>query len=279
MTYKLVVAVADPFGARRIGANVGAALLFRHRHAHGRGLFVRRRNEVGIIGVCRDARDPFIRRRRLVPERRNRRISHRHGTADPAVGLPHEIHERRVQNVAGLFCRPCGAGDAGFKAERHQVMIGGVEFDLVEPAAIAIKALELGRIGVRLARPLGGFASAATGAEGAQMFGVGVAVMGVKRVPERRVCCEKVNVFEGWRLVRDVVGLKVGAGPVMGVRHYAISGSSYSSYSNLTCSVRVMCSPGATILSALRHVQGKRSNGGISDRPVRSGRHRGGPDA
>ena len=151
---QLIFVVDNMGGDSGVGANIRAALFFSHRHADGRGFLVGGRHEMRIVIACENARDPLLRDRRLMTQRRHRRIGHSHWAADTRFRAGLHEHHRRMSGVAARLCGPGQRGKTGRKAQLHQMMIGGMKLDFVEAVAIAVETDKLRRVGVRLPRPV-----------------------------------------------------------------------------------------------------------------------------
>ena len=105
---ELVLAVADRLGARRVGADVGAALLLGHRHAAERAALPGRRAQAGVVLERREPRLPLgreLRAARAAPA--PPRTSSRCGHVWPASTCAIEREERRAGDVrAGARLAP-----------------------------------------------------------------------------------------------------------------------------------------------------------------------------
>src|SRR5215470_10983797 len=107
--------------------------------------------------------------------------------------------------MSGHNRAPGGGGRAGFYPQRHEPMIGGVEFDFIDSLSIAIECLELRRIFVRLRGPRGGLGRTGSGAKSRKPFCVRLSTRGRDSSLKRLVGREQVHVLE-WRwLVGDLV--------------------------------------------------------------------------
>ena len=200
-------------GARRVGAHVGAALFLRHRHADGdAGLFGLAGREAGSYLPARMRGSHSFATSGSMAQRRQRGIGHRHRAADAGLGLRHQEFDGRMQHMAGLGPAPRRRGDARFEAQRHEFMIGGMEFHLVDALAVAIEGFELRRVPVGLHRPVRDFGRARARAEFGEALRVHRAARMTQRVLQRCIGREQIDVFEGRRLVRDLMGLEIGAG-------------------------------------------------------------------
>ena len=81
-----------------------------------------------------------------------------------------EEEERRMQGVACFFHVPRRAGDAGLQPQRHQLMVGGVEFHFVDAPAIAVVGVEHRGDAIGLRAPRLRFGAAHARAERCQTF-------------------------------------------------------------------------------------------------------------
>ena len=151
---------AERHGPGCIGAHIGAALLLGHEHAdRGAGLF-RPRNVALVVGGREHARDPLVAGAGIGAQHRDHRIGHRHRAHDAAFGLREHVGHRHVRDLgAAAFVGPGKARHAVADRKRHQVVVGGMEGDLVDAHAVAVVGPEFGGMavgGVCLFEGLGG---------------------------------------------------------------------------------------------------------------------------
>ena len=108
----------------------------------------------------------------------------------------------------------------------HQLVIGRMEFHFVDALAVAVEALELRRVPVGLHGPFGDFGRAGACAEFGEPLGVARAAGMTQRMLKRDIRGEQIDILEGRRLVRDLMGLQIRAGLECGHggllrRHYS----------------------------------------------------------
>ena len=144
-------AAADRAGPRGIGADVGASLLFGHRHADEGALFLAAGMKRRVVDVRGDPRQPFVGELRLLPQRRHGGEGHRERAADAGLLLVEEEFEGCADDVRTGFRRtPRQRVRFVLDAERHQLVPGGMELDFVDPPAEAVVRAEDGREAVGL---------------------------------------------------------------------------------------------------------------------------------
>ena len=185
---------------RRAGgvrANVGAALLLGHRHAHERAV---------VVARPRDARLPLGRQLGLLAQGGNRGVGHRHRAHDPGVHLaPHEEEGGAHCVGARLRVPPGKRVDLALDRLPEAPVPGRVELDLVDAVAVAVvraqdRLVALGALGV--GKRLGG---------AGQLAGVAQAVhapataLSLHRLAQCEVRLEHVVRRQRRRLILDVV--------------------------------------------------------------------------
>ncbi len=153
-----VEAAAGALGLGGVGAHVGAALLLGHAHAERQaGLFDRRLLAL-VVFARGDARRPFAKQLRAGHQRGKRSAGHGDRAEMAGFELRGQVEARRAHLMppAGL-CRAV-LPDRGMQAARHraahQRMIGGMEVDRVDPAALPVMGPQHRRLGVGEARRL-----------------------------------------------------------------------------------------------------------------------------
>ena len=100
----LVGAVGLRLGAGGVGADVGAALLLGHRHAGQRAR---------VVVLEHQARLPLLGEVRVLAQRGDHRVGHRHRAHHAAVDLVPDVHQRGAHGVrAGLGVAPGQGVDA-----------------------------------------------------------------------------------------------------------------------------------------------------------------------
>jgi hypothetical protein len=137
-------ALADRTGDGDVGPQVGAAVLLGHEVAdRGRGLLLDR--HVGrVVGVRGDGAGELG---ELGPaaQHGDRGVGHAQRARGGAVDLVPQVRQHRSGRVrAGLLGGPGQRVHAGAEPERHQLVVGGVEVDLVDPLADAVEGAQLG---------------------------------------------------------------------------------------------------------------------------------------
>ncbi len=138
-----VVAAAGGLGARRVGADVGAALLLRHAHADRHAALVARRHEARVILGCADARHPLRRQRAVARERRHAGIRHRRRAQRAVFEL--RIHD--VERGAPHMRARAGIGPGTRRGAMplevgHQRVVRRMELDLVAPTPAGVERLQ-----------------------------------------------------------------------------------------------------------------------------------------
>ena len=119
-----------------------------------------------------------------------------------------------MQHMPRLDATPGGRRHTAFEAERHQRMIGGMEFHFVDAFAVTVEAFQLRHIAIGLHRQIGDLRRARMRAEFRKPVMMRVAARMRDRVHQGAIGREKIHVFEGRRLVGDVVGFEMRARPV-----------------------------------------------------------------
>jgi hypothetical protein len=86
----------------------------------------------------------------VVSERSDRREGHAHGAADAVLALVPQITQGRAGDVCAgpPFVGPGEGMGLGREDEPHQLMIGGVEFDLVDPMTEPVVGSQLGQMAI-----------------------------------------------------------------------------------------------------------------------------------
>src|SRR5579883_1039814 len=84
-------------------------------------------------------------------------------------------------------------------------MPGGMELDHVAAAAIAIEALQNGRVAVRLEAPFDRLGAAERGAEGGEAIDRPQGALARDSLAERAIAGEEIVIDERRRLVEDIV--------------------------------------------------------------------------
>ena len=118
--------------------------------------------------------------------------------------------------MPAFLCGPGDGGVAGGEAEIHQRVIGGVKLHLVEPMTVTVEADKFRRVLMREPGVFGHLRRAKRCTVGGQLFDVRTAAPLLQGFFQGRVAFEKIHIFKRRRLVRDLMGLKLGLGAVMG---------------------------------------------------------------
>ena len=133
-----VGAVAIGNGLGVAGANVGAALLFGHRHASGDPDFGCRKLQFGVVHATGQQRLVDVGQLGVGPQCRDDRVGHRDGAYVAGLGGPHAglggTHHVRTRAVVS----PRRGMQSVFDRHSHQLVIGGVELDLIDAVAESI---------------------------------------------------------------------------------------------------------------------------------------------
>ena len=133
-----------------IGAQVRAALLFRHRHSHRRARFARHWHGRPVIGPRDQFGHPLREDRRVRTQRGNRRIGHRHRAANAGLDLAGQIDHGGMGRVPALAAFPGNRGIARADPGLQQAMVVGMKPHLVQPPPTRVKGQQLGWL------PIGG---------------------------------------------------------------------------------------------------------------------------
>ena len=202
---QLIFPRAERMRACSIRANVATALLLGHRHAHCRASLLSRRDKPRVISAAGNARLPFSGYGRFGAERGNDRVSHRHRAGRARVGLGHEVEERSVQRMTRLFGGPGRPRHARFKTEAHELVVGGMKLDFVDPVAEAVEGFQLWRIFVGKAPPFERLETADAFAKYSKLVAVRSRPVSFECALQRNVELEGVEIHKGWRLVEHLM--------------------------------------------------------------------------
>ncbi len=196
--------------ARRVGAQIGAALLLGHAHADDRARLLLRGQEARIVGSREEPRRPLGRDVGLHAESRHRRVADGGRTADPRFDLRQHEEGRPARDVrARPGLRPGARVDPVRDAEPEDLVPGGVILDVVATRSEAVVRVEDREVPVGLEAPLDHLGAPEPRAEPRQVLGGPAASLSFDSLRERAVRGEDVVVAERRRLVRDLVGLVV----------------------------------------------------------------------
>ncbi len=140
----------------RLGlAQVRAALLLGHRHAHrGAGLPVRR-GLARVVGGGGDEPAPLGPEGGVAPQDGHGRVGHPDRAADAVLALVPQVGQGRARHLRpGSRVGPTKSVRFLPDGEAHQLVPSGVEFDAVHPVPEAVVGPQLGEVAVRLPRRL-----------------------------------------------------------------------------------------------------------------------------
>ena len=189
---------------RRIRAHVGSALLLGHPHRAGRAALVGSGDRAMVVDRRAQPWLPLACDLGYRAERGDRRIGASDRAADPAVGLGHADEARRSGDVCPRAGLSPGTGvEAVADGDRHQLVVGGVEVDLVDPVARSGRG-SAGVGGWRFAcSPKWADVGAADDPPERAQLGAGVvAALALDRLDQGPVGGEDVVVLQRRRLVR-----------------------------------------------------------------------------
>src|SRR5829696_4824737 len=195
-------AVAGRFGASRAGADVGAALLLRHRHAAERAALV--------VGQ-RQPRLPLGRDLRLRAERGDGGVGHRDRAHDAGVGLRPQQLQRRARDVrARARLTPWERVDLALYGAAQQPVPARVVVDAIDAVPVAVVGLQPRRVALGAAAMLLRLGGARDCAAVAHAVDRPAGALALEPFAQRGVGIEVVDVLERRRLVEDLVRAAVG---------------------------------------------------------------------
>ncbi len=204
---------------RRIRAHIRAALLLRHAHAERDARLLARRNEARIVLTRKDARHPFLRERRLEEKRGHSRIGHGDGAAMPGLRLRHHVGAGKPRHDSARFrlrveplfqMIPGRAVQPLLHRDRHQRVIGGVEFHPVLAMPEAVETLQYRQIGIRLPPEVEHLRAPHRRPKCRQRCARLAPALPLHRLDQRLVAREKVHVLKRRRLVENLMRREIG---------------------------------------------------------------------
>ena len=136
-------------------AKIGAALLFRHRHADGGAGLAGGAHLPPVIAGRGDELAPFGPARRIAAQDRNGRIGHADRAANAVLGLIPHVGQRAARHLrAGTRIVPAQRMGLVTDGERHQLVPGRMKIDPIDAVAEAVVGAQLGQMTVGLAGKL-----------------------------------------------------------------------------------------------------------------------------
>ena len=192
-------------GARGVGADVGAALLLRHAHAHGDGCLAFHGDEARVVECGRQLGPPGRLQRSITAQGRCHRIAHGHRAQHRRLGLGEQHEGRGARDVRTRPTCPRRAVQAMFQRAAQQRVVAGVELHLIHAAAHSVVRVQHGRVRVGQARVHLHVRAAGLGAQGDEGCGGQGGRVQRQGVLQRSVGMEQVDAAEGRRLVEDLV--------------------------------------------------------------------------
>lgn len=194
-------------GPRGIGAQVRAALLFRHRHAQRRALLGGKRQHRRVVAPREQRRPPVARQIAGARNDRDGGIGHGQRAAMPRLDLAGQIDHGGMGQVTG---RPALPGDrmiAGGDGIAHETVPGGVKAQLVQPPAAAVEQHKLGRVAVGIARRPRHLGPAQKRAVTGRPLGLPAA--GLQHGAQGRIVAPQVAVAGRGRLVQHLMRAQI----------------------------------------------------------------------
>ena len=199
---ELEPSIACGLGARRPGADVGPALLLRHRHPAQRA---------PVVVGQRQARLPLRGQLGVRAQGGDGGVGHRDGAHHAGVGVGPQQLERRARDVRTRSRRPPGERvDLALDGAAQQPVPARVVLDAVDPVAEAVVRLQPRRVALRPPAVLVRLGRAGHGAAVAHPVDRPARALPLERLLQRRVGVEQVDVEERRWLVAYVVRAPVG---------------------------------------------------------------------
>ena len=165
-------------GRRGVGANVGAALTFRHAHADGDGLLLLPGSKSRVVAPHEQLWQHCAGEYRLVQERSDGGVGHGDGAAMARLHLRCHVAARAPCDMGPrprtAPCRqivPSRAVKALRRAEPHQPVISGVVVYPVQPASLRIEGAEPRGVLIGLPPEISCRGAAGDPAESGKVFG------------------------------------------------------------------------------------------------------------
>ena len=197
--------LAVGLGARGVRANVRAALLLGHAHAHRQGGLGRRRGEARVVGRGGQPRAEGGLQRRVGAQRGRHRVAHRDRAQHRGLELGGEHETRGALQVPARPLAPGRAVQPRLAGVRHQRVVAGVELHLVHAPAEAVVRAQHRPVQVGQARLLLQRRAAGAAPDRAHPLLVEARVVPGQRVAQRGVRRPQVHVLVGRGLVGDGV--------------------------------------------------------------------------
>ncbi len=209
---------ADRKGARRVGAHIRAALFFGHRHADRQSGLLARGHVARIVGAGVDFRQPLACQRRLLGDAGRGGESHGDRAAVARLDLRLHVIARGARDMgAGARIGPRRRMQPEFDRAAHQLVIGGMVANEVDPVAVAVVSVELGQVAIGERAQFQRLGRSEPGAEARQFVLRPAGALARRSVLQRRVAGEEIEIDELGRLVEDLVGRRA-AGIETGAR-------------------------------------------------------------
>ncbi len=170
----------EPFrsgnGGRGVGAHIAAALLLRHSHADHDGGLVGGRRKTRIVTSRQNERQPVTREVFFLHQHGNGRVGHGQRTAVTRLQLGRQIKPRRSHHMGGGPLRATSGSQMRpdrviepFRArDAHQLVVGRMVRDNIQPAAVPVVRLEPRERRIRLSRQFLGFGGTRRQPEGVE---------------------------------------------------------------------------------------------------------------
>ena len=132
---------------------------------------------------------------------------HRDRAAVSGLDLALHVEARRAGDMGALARVGPGRGmEALLDRRPHQLVIGGVEADKIDPAPVAVVGVEFGRVPVGERAPLEAFGRAEAGPEGAEAVGRPFGALAANRILQPGVGFVEIVIGQFDRLVDHLVG-------------------------------------------------------------------------
>ena len=136
-------AVARRLGARRVGAQIRAALVLGHAHADERGGLLPQRPEALVVVAPENLRQPLRRDRRRMAQARHRAVGHGERAISTALDLVEHVAACGARDMRAWFRIGPGARmQAGAQRDGHERVPGRMEVDFVEAMAVAVEGAQ-----------------------------------------------------------------------------------------------------------------------------------------
>ena len=137
-----VGAVAVRGGLRGTGPDVGSALLLGHRHARGDAGLGGGHLQFGVVAAAGQQRLVDRRQFGVVAQRRDDGVGHRDRADVAGFGRPHRGLGRAHDVRAGTVVRPGRRVQSVPDGDGHQLVVGGIELDLVDAVPVPVVGVQ-----------------------------------------------------------------------------------------------------------------------------------------